>query len=76
MTPGLTDRFTTRGWRALLPEEAILLAERLAALAPDALDKVILPNTDSESNEIGMRLGRDWPPTAYHPRSWGKEACA
>jgi 2,2-dialkylglycine decarboxylase (pyruvate) len=40
----------------MLSEEVIRLAERLASLAPDPLDKVILLNTGSESNEVGMRL--------------------
>jgi 2,2-dialkylglycine decarboxylase (pyruvate) len=42
----------------MLSEEVIRLAERLAALAPDPLDKVILLNTGSESNEVGMRLAK------------------
>src|SRR5918996_6451936 len=42
----------------MLSEEVIRLAERLAALAPDPLGKVILLNTGSESNEVGMRLAK------------------
>jgi 2,2-dialkylglycine decarboxylase (pyruvate) len=42
----------------MLSEEVIRLAERLVTLAPDPLDKVILLNTGSESNEVGMRLAK------------------
>jgi len=42
----------------MLTEEVIRLAERLAGLLPPPLEKVILLNTGSESNEVAFRLAR------------------
>ncbi len=42
----------------MLSEEVIRLAERLASLLPAPLDKVIVLNTGSESNEVAMRLAK------------------
>ena len=42
----------------MLSEEVIRLAERLADLLPAPLDKVIVLNTGSESNEVAMRLAK------------------
>lgn len=41
-----------------LTEEPVLLAERLLALLPEALGKVILTNSGSEANDLAVRIAR------------------
>jgi 2,2-dialkylglycine decarboxylase (pyruvate) len=42
----------------MLSEPVLALGERLAGLAPDPLDRVMLLNTGSESNEVGVKLAK------------------
>jgi 2,2-dialkylglycine decarboxylase (pyruvate) len=42
----------------MLSEPVLALAERLASLFPDRLDKVILLNTGSEANEVALKLAK------------------
>jgi 2,2-dialkylglycine decarboxylase (pyruvate) len=42
----------------MLSEPVLALAERLASLFPDGLDKVILLNTGSEANEVALKLAK------------------
>jgi 2,2-dialkylglycine decarboxylase (pyruvate) len=42
----------------MLSEPVLALGARLAALAPDPLDRVILVNTGSESNEVALKLAK------------------
>ncbi len=42
----------------MLSEPVLALAERLAALFPEPLDKVILLNTGSEANEVALKLAK------------------
>src|ERR671928_1242459 len=42
----------------MLSEPVLALGERLAGLAPDPLDKVILLNTGSEANEVAVKLAK------------------
>jgi 2,2-dialkylglycine decarboxylase (pyruvate) len=48
--------FHLNSW--MLSEEVIRLAQRLVHLAPDPLNKTILLNTGSESNEVGLRMAK------------------
>jgi 2,2-dialkylglycine decarboxylase (pyruvate) len=52
----------------MLSEPVLALGERLAGLAPDPLDRVMLLNTGSEANEVALKLAR-WRRGAL--RSWG-----
>lgn len=42
----------------MLSEPVLALAERLARLLPDPLEKVILLNTGSEANDVALKLAR------------------
>lgn len=42
----------------MLSEPVLALAERLAALVPDPLEKTILLNTGSEANEVALKLAK------------------
>jgi 2,2-dialkylglycine decarboxylase (pyruvate) len=42
----------------MLSEPVLALAERLAGLFPEPLDKVILLNTGSEANEVALKLAK------------------
>jgi 2,2-dialkylglycine decarboxylase (pyruvate) len=42
----------------MLSEPVLALGERLAGLAPDPLDRVMLLNTGSESNEVAVKLAK------------------
>src|SRR5207253_5936401 len=42
----------------MLSEPVLALAERLAALFPASLDKVMLLNTGSEANEVALKLAK------------------
>jgi 2,2-dialkylglycine decarboxylase (pyruvate) len=42
----------------MLSEPVLALAERLAGLLPDPLDRVILLNTGSEANEVALKLAK------------------
>jgi len=42
----------------MLSEPVLALGERLALLAPDPLDRVMLLNTGSESNEVAVKLAK------------------
>ncbi|HEY2938351.1 MAG TPA: aspartate aminotransferase family protein [Gaiellaceae bacterium] len=42
----------------MLSEPVLALAERMASLFPDGLDKVILLNTGSEANEVALKLAK------------------
>src|SRR5919204_3413393 len=42
----------------MLSEPVLALAERLARLLPEPLDKVILLNTGSEANEVALKLAK------------------
>src|SRR5262249_36348995 len=42
----------------MLSEPVLALGERLAALAPDPLDRVMLLNTGSEANEVAIKLAK------------------
>jgi 2,2-dialkylglycine decarboxylase (pyruvate) len=42
----------------MLSEPVLALAERLASLFPDGLDKVMLLNTGSEANEVALKLAK------------------
>jgi 2,2-dialkylglycine decarboxylase (pyruvate) len=42
----------------MLSEPVLALAERLAALCPPPLDRVILLNTGSEANEVALKLAK------------------
>jgi 2,2-dialkylglycine decarboxylase (pyruvate) len=42
----------------MLSEPVLALGERLALLAPDPLDRVMLLNTGSESNEVALKLAK------------------
>jgi 2,2-dialkylglycine decarboxylase (pyruvate) len=42
----------------MLSEPVLALAERLAALFPEPLEKVILLNTGSEANEVALKLAK------------------
>ena len=42
----------------MLSEPVLALAERMASLLPDGLDKVILLNTGSEANEVALKLAK------------------
>src|ERR671934_719516 len=42
----------------MLSEPVLALAERLASLFPEPLDKVILLNTGSEANEVALKLAK------------------
>src|SRR5205085_10082798 len=42
----------------MLSEPVLALAEQLAGLFPEPLDKVILLNTGSESNEVALKLAK------------------
>src|SRR4051794_27915950 len=42
----------------MLSEPVLALGERLAHLAPDPLDRVMLLNTGSESNEVAVKLAK------------------
>src|SRR5690349_17712146 len=42
----------------MLSEQVLALAERLVALAPPSLDKVILLNTGGEANEVALRIAK------------------
>jgi 2,2-dialkylglycine decarboxylase (pyruvate) len=42
----------------MLSEPVLALAERLAGLCPDPLDRVMLLNTGSESTEVALRMAR------------------
>jgi 2,2-dialkylglycine decarboxylase (pyruvate) len=42
----------------MLSEPVLALGERLARLAPDPLDRVMLLNTGSESNEVAVKLAK------------------
>jgi 2,2-dialkylglycine decarboxylase (pyruvate) len=42
----------------MLSEPVLALGERLARLAPDPLDRVMLLNTGSESNEVAIKLAK------------------
>src|SRR5215211_1047879 len=42
----------------MLSEPVLALGERLAGLAPDPLDRVMLLNTGSESNEVALKLAK------------------
>ncbi len=42
----------------MLSEPVLALAERLAGLVPDPLDRVMLLNTGSEANEVALKLAK------------------
>lgn len=42
----------------MLSEQVLALAERLVALVPPSLDKVILLNTGGETNEVALRIAK------------------
>ena len=42
----------------MLSEPVLALGERLAAMAPDPLDRVMLLNTGSEANEVAVKLAK------------------
>jgi 2,2-dialkylglycine decarboxylase (pyruvate) len=42
----------------MLSEPVLALAERMASLFPDGLDKVVLLNTGSEANEVALKLAK------------------
>src|SRR5919199_690080 len=42
----------------MLSEPVLALGERLALLAPDPLDRVMLLNTGSESNEVALKMAK------------------
>jgi len=42
----------------MLSEPVLALAEKMASLFPDGLDKVILLNTGSEANEVALKLAK------------------
>ena len=42
----------------MLSEPVLALAERMASLFPDGLEKVILLNTGSEANEVALKLAK------------------
>src|SRR5919204_5060189 len=52
----LDDVVHLNSW--MLSEPVLALAERLAGLAPDPLDRVMLLNTGSEANEVALKLAK------------------
>ena len=52
----LDDVVHLNSW--MLSEPVLALAERLAGLFPEPLDKVILLNTGSEANEVALKLAK------------------
>src|SRR3954467_8313423 len=52
----LDDVIHLNSW--MLSEPGLALGARLAALAPDPLDRVMLLNTGSESNEVAIKLAK------------------
>src|SRR3954463_13138962 len=54
--PSLDEVMHLNSW--MLSEPVLALGERLALLAPDPLDRVMLLNTGSESNEVALKLAK------------------
>jgi 2,2-dialkylglycine decarboxylase (pyruvate) len=52
----LDDVVHLNSW--MLSEPVLALGERLAGLAPDPLDRVMLLNTGSEANEVAVKLAK------------------
>jgi len=52
----LDDVVHLNSW--MLSEPVLALGERLAGLAPDPLDRVMLLNTGSEANEVALKLAK------------------
>src|SRR3954464_14303003 len=52
----LDDVVHLNSW--MLSEPVLALGERLALLSPDPLDRVMLLNTGSESNEVAVKLAK------------------
>jgi 2,2-dialkylglycine decarboxylase (pyruvate) len=52
----LDDVIHLNSW--MLSEPVLALAERLAGVAPDPLDRVMLLNTGSEANEVALKLAK------------------
>src|SRR5215211_264563 len=52
----LDDAIHLNSW--MLSEPVLALGARLAALVPDPLDRVMLLNTGSESNEVALKLAK------------------
>jgi 2,2-dialkylglycine decarboxylase (pyruvate) len=52
----LDDVIHLNSW--MLSEPVLALGERLAGLAPDPLDRVMLLNTGSEANEVALKLAK------------------
>src|SRR5215211_6142483 len=56
LTVALAEVVHLNSW--MLSEPVLALGERLAGLAPDPLDRVMLLNTGSESNEVALKLAK------------------